>query len=106
MRVFIDDQEVVELGIRMIRLASPALIIGAFIFGRAILFTGSGYNKPILIASIVARWIVQIPALYIFVLVLKKDLDYVWLTYVIAEVFDFIILYYYYLKGEWKYTRV
>ena len=106
MKVFIDDRQVIEVGVDMIRYASPALIIGGFIFGRAVLFTGSGYNRPILVASIVARWLVQIPLLYLFVLVLDKNINYVWLTYLIAEVFDFIILYYYYLKGEWKYKRV
>lgn len=106
MGTFIKDAEVIELGVSMIRIVGPALIISAFIFGRAVVFIGSGYNKPLLVASIVARWGVQVPALFLFVNILELEINAIWFTFIMAEVADFVILYYYYRLGKWKKMRV
>lgn len=106
MQLFISDIEVIKIGINMIRIVTPGLIIGAFIFGRAVVFIGSGYNKPLFIASIIARWGIQIPTLIIFVNVLRLELNAIWATFILAEIADLLIMYYYYKAGKWKYKRV
>jgi MATE family, multidrug efflux pump len=103
---FVKDPLVIAAGSVVIRL----LMIGATVFCVALcltcVFNGSGYNFPFVVSSIVARWVVQIPWLYLTVVVWKLPYLWVALSYVAAEVTESIILIYYFKKGKWKTFRV
>lgn len=106
MKIFIDDINVIKVGKSMIQITTPALIIGGAAMGLASVFSGSGHNTPLLISSVVARWIVQIPTLYIVTKVLHLPVIYVWLSFLLADAVEIIIVFYHYKKGFWKTKRV
>lgn len=106
MKIFIDDPNVIKIGKLMIQITTPALIISGAAMGLASVFSGSGHNTPLLISSVVARWIVQIPALYLVTKVLKLPIIYVWLSFILADTVEIIIIFHHYKKGFWETKRV
>lgn len=106
MRVFIDDPNIIQMGVPMIRLLVPALLMGAVSTGLASSFIGSGYNRPFLIASIVSRWGVQLPMLALSTIVMKWPLEAVWMSFIVAGVADLIMIYIPYRRGRWLRERV
>lgn len=106
MNVFIDDVSVVTMGIPMIRILIPAVLMGAVSMGIASAFIGSGDNKPFLMASVIARWGVQPPMLFLTTHVFKGPITLVWWSFVVAGVVEIICLYLPYRKGHWLHFRV
>lgn len=92
MNVFIDDVSVVTMGIPMIRILIPAVLMGAVSMGIASAFIGSGDNKPFLMASVIARWSVQPPMLFLTTHVFKGPITLVWWSFVVAGVVEIICL--------------
>lgn len=106
MKIFTDDKEVIAAGIPAIRLLISSLIFAAVSSGLGSVFSGSGYNLPFLIASIISRWIVQIPCMLLVVIVLKLSSTYLWGCFFLANFTSMIVMYYYYKKGTWESKRV
>jgi len=105
MSVFSTEPAVIRSGVTMIRILAVAQVIIAYNFGKKVVFSGSGYNRPQLIATLVSRWAVQLPAMYVIVHLFQLPLDFLWLSMIAAEVMDFLIVEYYYRQGRWKHTR-
>lgn len=106
MSIFINDPNVIETGIPMIRLLIPSLILAGWSLGLGAVFTGSGHNTPYLLASIISRWFVQIPILYITTKLLSLPVIYVWLSFFAAELAELIVIIIHYKKGKWITKRV
>jgi putative MATE family efflux protein len=106
MKIFIKDPNVVAIGIPMIRLLVPSLILAGWAMGLGSVFTGSGHNTPFLLSSMISRWIVQMPMLYITTRLLHLPVIYAWLSFFVAEVAELIIVLIHYNKGIWKTKRV
>lgn len=106
MRIFIDDPVVIATGISMIRIFMPALIAAGIASGLGIVFSGAGYNMPFLVSSIVSRWVVQLPFLFIVVSALHLPTSYVWLSYLLAEVANLVVVLIAYKRGKWEHNRV
>lgn len=106
MGLFIDDQAVIPYGIPMIHTLIPAILLGAVSMGLASAFIGSGYNKPFLIASIIARWFVQLPMLFITTTVLELSIQFVWWSFIVAGIVESLILSVAYKREHWLYHRV
>lgn len=106
MKVFIDDPTVIQMGIPMIRTLIPALLMGAVSMGFATVFIGSGYNRPFLISSVVARWGVQLPFLFITTLLMQLPLTWVWMSFIVAGAVEMILILIPYRQGHWLQTRV
>lgn len=106
MMIFINSPEVIEVGVPMIRIFMPALIGAGISFGLGTVFSGAGYNIPHLVSSIVSRWLVQLPLLYVFVTLLKLPVEYVWATYLLAEVANVVVVLVAYKQGKWETNRV
>lgn len=106
MSVFIKDAAVIQMGVPMIRMLIPALLLGSISMGFASAFIGSGYNRPFLIASVVARWVVQFPFLLFATQLMKWPLESVWLSFTIAGIFDLMMILIPYKRGKWLLTRV
>lgn len=64
-RVFINDAEVIEIGIRMFRLKAFASFFFGFIFVFNGVFNGSGYTAPVFYVSVSRLWGMRIPLTYI-----------------------------------------
>lgn len=105
MGVFSSDAAVIQSGVTMIRILAVAQVIIAYNFGKKIVFSGSGYNRPQLIATFISRWFVQLPAMYAVIYLFALPLDFLWISMVIAEVMDFFVIEYFYRQGRWKHTR-
>lgn len=106
MNVFIDDPTVIQMGIPMIRTLIPALLLGAISMGFATVFIGSGYNRPFLISSVVARWGVQLPFLFITTILLKLPLQAVWMSFLVAGLIEVLMILIPYKRGKWLNIRV
>lgn len=106
MRVFIDDPEVIAMGAQMIRFTAPVVVMVGYGFGLSVVFSGAGENIAFLITSVLARIVVQLPFLFLVVVVLKKPVNYVWASFLVTEVVEIICLHYFFYRGRWKHKRV
>lgn len=106
MGIFIKDASVINAGTSMIRIITPALIGAGVAMGLGSVFSGSGHNTPFLLSSLLSRWAVQIPLLFVIVNLLKLPVVYVWISFVVADCCEMIIVYVLYKKGTWEHKRV
>src|SRR5699024_3198412 len=102
MKIFIDDPNVIEVGKSMIQIMIPALALGGAAMGLGSVFPGSGHNIPFLLSSLISRWGVQIPLLFLVTRVLNLSVLYVWGSFIIADAIEMIIVYIAYKKGTWE----
>lgn len=106
MKAFIKDLDVVAIGIPMIKIMTPALIASGVSMGLGSVFSGSGHNTPFMVSSLISRWGVQIPLIAIMVRVLNLPINYIWSTFLIANIVEVIVVYIFYKKGTWEHKRV
>ena len=106
MKIFIEEPEVIKIGIPMIRLLTPSLILAGGAMGLSSVFTGSGHNTPFLMSSLVSRWVVQVPVLFLATKIFQLPVIYAWISFFLAEIAEVIIILYHYNKGIWKINRV
>lgn len=93
-------------GILMIRFLAVELCIAAVSFALKSAFSGSGDNRPILVASLVSRWGLHLPLLYLFAVQWHWPLSQLWWSFGAAEAVEWLITYWYYRKGAWLYRRI
>ncbi len=105
-KVFVEDPAVHSVGGIILRIT----MLGATIFSIALslscVFSGSGYNFPFMISSVVAKWIIQIPFLYITIVVYKLPFYVVPMSYFLSDTVESMILVGFFKKGVWKTYRV
>ncbi|WP_207706370.1 MATE family efflux transporter [Clostridium amazonitimonense] len=106
MKSFIKDPAVIDIGIPMIKIMTPALIASGVSMGLGSVFSGSGHNTPFMLSSLISRWGIQIPLIAIMVRVLKLPMNYIWSTFLIANIVEVIVVYVFYKKGTWEHKRV
>lgn len=98
MKLFTDEKLVIETGIPMIRVLIPSTILTGWSLGLGSVFSGSGHNTPYLLSSIISRWVVQIPLLYVATSILNLPILYAWFSFMIAEASELLTIYYHYKK--------
>lgn len=106
MRFFTDDLEVISLGVSMIRIVLPGMIPLGIGFGLACVFSGSGYNLPMLISCVASRWFAQIPFLVIMMHFYGVTANIIWISFVITEIVEMSVSVYFYRQGKWIENRV
>lgn len=106
MGIFTDDALAITYGAQMLRFVSVGLIFAGYGFGLGTAFSGSGYNMPLMLSSIVGQWVVQIPVLLITILWLKLPIHWIWLSYVFSDVAITLVKLVFYQDGKWRYRRV
>lgn len=104
--IFVDDEQVVNIGVQIIKWLVPTMILLAVMFGYGTAFSGSGYNTPYLIASVVSRWGVLIPLGLLTTYVFKLGFVGLLYAYVASEAVDLLIMLINYKKGKWLEKRV
>lgn len=97
---FNTNPAVVEVASQMIVVFSLGMIGLSVMFGLSVVFSGSGYNKPFLIASIYGRataivfagamWLMQMPIVYLGI------------AYLVSDYVEMIVMIVYYRIGKWK----
>lgn len=98
--------EVIEIGVPMLRIFTIGMFPLAILFGRSCVFSGSGYNLPFLIASIISKWLAAIPFAFIAVYVFKAPIVILWVAYAVGDLVEMLVMQYYYSKGEWEMWKV
>jgi putative MATE family efflux protein len=106
MRIFIKDPNVIKIGKSMLQIICPALLGAAIVMGYGSVFSASGHNTPFLLSSIISRWIIQIPLLFLITNVLKLSVIYVWASFIVSSIVEIIIVLIAYKKGTWETKRV
>lgn len=106
MDIFIDDPQVIETGAFILKMIMPAMILLAIMFGFGTAFSGSGYNKPFLYASLASRWLVLLPVAFFSTYVLKIGYVGLLAAYLLSELVDMLIIAFFYSKGTWETMRV
>lgn len=106
MNIFIHDEAVIKTGSQILKLIMPAMIFLAIMFGFGTAFSGSGYNKPFLYASIASRWLVLLPIAFYTTYVLKTGYVGLLAAYIISEFVDMLIIAFFYKRGTWETMRV
>jgi putative MATE family efflux protein len=102
MNIFTDSEEIIRIGILFLRyFAIAALFMGPAGSLASILF-GAGDNTPSMLGAIISVWLVQIPLLFIFVQLLQLNVEWVWVTYVFANIVQFFNILYFVKKGKWR----
>lgn len=104
--IFTKDEPVVELGAKFLRYATLMMPLLGYGFGLSIIFYGSGYNLPMIVSGVVSQWVIQFPFLVLVVFILKLPIEFLFASYMAADLGDFIVRTTYYRRGEWMYTRV
>ncbi len=104
--IFDATPEIITMGSTLLKCAAAGLVPLGFTFALSACFGGSGYNSPYAIASLVARWFIQLPLLITAVYLLHLPIIVVWISYAIADTAESVILYFYYWQGKWKQRRV
>lgn len=111
MRLFVDAPETIEMGVPMIRIMGPAFIGVSFAIALAGAFSGSGYNKPFLVSSMLGRWATQVPFLLLSAYVLplfglNLGIIGIWSSFLVSDLVEALVLFAYYRRGDWKRSRV
>lgn len=106
MGVFNNDPVIVSLGASLLIWGSIGLSFIGFSFGLSTVFSGSGYTIPFVTSSFISKWLMQLPFLWLVVVVLKLEVTWIWASYLLGDLGEFIIMLLYYRKGKWKTRRV
>lgn len=111
MRIFVDSSETIAVGIPMIRIMGSSFIVASFAIALACAFSGSGYNIPMLVASLAGRWGAQLPFLFLATYALplaglSLGIIGVWLSFLLSDLAETIVIFSYYRGGKWKEKRV
>lgn len=106
MWIFTRDPAVIDLGAMFLKFVTPAMIFLAAMFGFGTAFSGSGYNRPFLISSLLSRWLVLVPLATLSTYVLDFSIQGVLMAFLLTEFTSMATIYYYYKKGVWRRVRV
>lgn len=104
--LFLSDMTEVNGGVTMLRIALPSLVIAAVSLGWACVFSGSGHTLPFLISCIVAKWGVMIPYSIVVIYVLRAPISYLWISFILGELAEMVVLGISFSRGKWKHKRV
>jgi len=105
-RLFVNNNQVVEIGKNMIYIIAPSFVAIALSMGLNTVFSGSGYNFPYLMSGIASRWLFQIPFSALVVYVFNLPIFFIWIGFLVSEFIELLVILIYYYQGRWKNTRV
>ncbi len=102
LKLFIDDIEVINIGINYLRIVYSGLVFVIFttIFGGA--FRGAGDTFPPMLASLVANVVFKLPMAYILSIHTNLGVNGVWIAVALSVLIEAIIISLYFKLGKWK----
>ncbi len=104
--LFVTESDVIAQGSIMLRVMGLTCCFISVIFGLGSAFSGSGYNKPFMYASVIGRWLVQIPWFWVTIKILKLPFSYAVLGYLAADITESLVITIFYYSGVWKTHKV
>lgn len=106
MKIFIDDPDVITIGVSYLRIVYIGLIFVVFqvIYGGV--FNGAGETLTPMIASLVSNIVIKLPLAYILAINFDMGTNGVWTAISISVIVEAIIISYYFKKGNWKVKEI
>ena len=104
--IFNDEPDVVAIGSTLLRFGAFAIMFISITAGPTSAFWGSGDTVPMALVMAVSLWGVQIPLAYTFIKVLGFDVEYIWLSVVLAEFAGCVLTIFLFSRGKWKHKKV
>lgn len=105
MGFFTGDAQVLDLGASYLAFGTGGLIFIGLGIGLGTAFAGSGYNVPQFVASMISRWLVQVPFLFA-VWQLKLPVVWVWASILVSDAAEMAVSWLFFRRGAWKVRRV
>ena len=99
--LFDNSGVVVAAGTPIIRIFAVMMTFALISRVTSSAFSGSGYTRPIMISSLISRWLVMIPLAFVAVHYYESVLG-AWAAVAVASCVDMVILGAWYLQGGWK----
>lgn len=104
--LFVQEKDVITVGAQAIVIGSWSVVIASAAMSLMSAFFGAGYTFPAFVSSIIGRWCVQVPYVIIAVTFLELSIDYIWYSFIFAELAEACYSLYVFRKGKWKTIRV
>lgn len=105
-RLFNSDPGVVRTGTSYLRFISPIILIVAANMMIRSAFQGSGDTKPPMISSLIANWGVKLGLAWLFSIIFKNNIIFIWIAIDLSVISEFIILFLYYRKKYWLTKKI
>lgn len=102
MRFFVDDPEVIQIGINYLRITYTGVLfaITNTVFGAA--FSGAGDTFPPMLASLIGNWLVKIPLAYALTLFFPLGSNGIWFAIGISVAVEALIMAIWFARGTWQ----
>ena len=106
MRFFVDDPEVVRIGVNYLRITYTGVLFAVFntVFGAA--FSGAGDTFPPMFASLVGNWVIKIPMAYLLTGTFHMDSNGVWLAIGFSVIVEALIVAAWFSLGKWQHKKI
>lgn len=106
MRFFVDDPEVVRIGVNYLRITYTGVLFATFNTVMGAAFSGAGDTFPPMVASLVGNWCVKIPLAYLLTTGFHMDSNGVWLAIGISVVVEALIVIIWFGRGKWQHKKI
>ena len=106
MRFFVDDPEVVRIGVNYLRITYTGVLFSIFSTVLGAAFSGVGDTFPPMLASIVGNWAVKIPLAYLLTSAFDMDANGVWLAISLSVVVESLIVAAWFARGKWQHKKI
>jgi putative MATE family efflux protein len=101
MQVFIQDQLVIEFGVRYLRIVFIGLLFIPLTTVFNAVFKGAGDTAPPMAGALIANWAVKIPLAYLLS-ILGMNSDGVWTAIAISIAAEAFVVWMLFKRGKWK----
>lgn len=104
--LFLKSAELPPEALSLMVVIASTMLLGAAGSGMGSAFVGAGENRPLLYASLVSQYLVQIPYLLLVVFAFRLPLEYLWVSFLLGELSEFCVRWLFYRKKTWLEKRV
>ena len=101
-RFFINDPEVIKVGISLFRIASYSVPFFGIMFAFNAAFSGSGHTLPILVLNTTRLWGIRIPLAYLWAVKMRLGPNGIFYAMVVSNVVISIAAFIWFRTGTWK----
>jgi len=101
-KLFIEDLEVIRIGVEYLRIVYVGLIFVIFQIIYGGVFNGAGDTLPPMMASLVANIVIKLPLAYYLAVNLDMGTNGIWIAIAISVIAEAIIISAFFIRGKWK----
>lgn len=101
MKIFIQDPQVIEFGVKYLRIVFLGLLFIPFTIVFNAVFKGAGDTAPPMLAALIANWGVKIPLAYVLS-VMGLNSDGVWIAIAVSVGAEALVVWLLFRRGKWK----